>query len=163
PSNARISVRTVLSPSARSRALEAFMLNRSFLSSIFRNFIGLTAVGGLTLGAVAPVTSSNAPEPDPGPAAENSWRLLPGITYENITLFPVVSSGGADTSAFLTLDEGLASGEVVVTEQGSGRLFRPERVMPAVDSNRGAAVNQLVLINRSKRPLLLLAGELVSG
>jgi hypothetical protein len=29
--------------------------------------------------------------------------------------------------------------------------------------NGGASVNQLVLINRSKRPLLLLAGELVSG
>jgi hypothetical protein len=139
------------------------MLNRGFLSSIFRNFIGLTAVGGLTLGAVAPLISGHAPEPDPNPAAENSWRLLPGITYENITLFPVVSSGGADTSAFLTLDEGLASGEVVVTEQGSGGMIRSERVTPAVDTNRGAAVNQLVLINRSKRPLLLLAGELVSG
>src|SRR5579872_278256 len=140
------------------------MLNRGFLSSIFRNFIGLTAVGGLTLGAVAPLISGNAPEPGPSPAAaENSWRLLPGITYENITLFPVVSSSAADTSAFLTLDEGLASGEVVVTEQGSGGMIRSERVTPAVDSNRGAAVNQLVLINRSKRPLLLLAGELVSG
>jgi len=30
-------------------------------------------------------------------------------------------------------------------------------------SGSGASVNQLVLINRSKRPLLLLAGELVSG
>jgi hypothetical protein len=29
--------------------------------------------------------------------------------------------------------------------------------------NTGASVNQLVLVNRSKRPLLLLAGELVSG
>ena len=70
------------------------MLNRGFLSSIFRNFIGLTAVGGLTLGAVAPLISGHSPEPGPSPAAENSWRLLPGITYENITLFPVVSSGG---------------------------------------------------------------------
>ena len=139
------------------------MFNRGFLSSIFRNFIGLTAVGGLTLGAVAPLISGNAPKPDPSPAAENLWRLLPGITYENITLFPVVSSGAADTSAFLTLDEGLASGEVVVTEQGSGGMIRSERVTPAVDSNRGAAVNQLVLINRSKRPLLLLAGEIVTG
>jgi hypothetical protein len=139
------------------------MFNRSFLSSLFRNFIGLTAAGGLTLGAVAPLVSSNAPESEPSPAAENSWRLLPGITYENITLFPVVSSGGVDTSAFLTLDEGLASGEVVVNEQGSGGMYRTERVTPAVDSSRGAAVNQLVLINRSKRPLLLLAGELVSG
>ncbi|MBV9889214.1 MAG: hypothetical protein JO119_21955 [Acidobacteria bacterium] len=64
---------------------------------------------------------------------------------------------------FLTLDEGLASGEVVVTEQGSSGLIRPERGAPPPDFNRGAAVNQLVLINRSKRPLLLLAGELVSG
>jgi hypothetical protein len=139
------------------------MFNRGFLTSMFRNFIGLTAAGGLTLGAVGPVISSNAPELEPSPAVENSWRLLPGITYENITLFPVVTSGGADTSAFLTLDEGLASGEVVVTEQGSGGMYRPERVVPAIDTNRGAAVNQLVLINRSKRPLLLLAGELVSG
>lgn len=99
------------------------MLNRGFLSSMLRNLIGLTAAGGLTLGAVAPATPGNSPEPDPTPAAENSWRLLPGITYENITLFPVVTSGGADTSMFLTLDEGLASGEVVVTEQGSGGLF----------------------------------------
>ena len=139
------------------------MLNRSFLSSMFRNFISLTAVSGLTLGAVAPTISGNATAPDPSSATENSWRLLPGITYENITLFPVVSSGSADTSAFLTLDEGLASGEVVVTEQGAGGMFRSERGSPATGSNRAASVNQLVLINRSKRPLLLLAGELVSG
>jgi ARG/rhodanese/phosphatase superfamily protein len=139
------------------------MFNRSFLSSIFRNFIGVTAVGGLTLGAVGPTISGSAPSPDASQAAENSWRLLPGITYENITLFPVVSSGGADTLAFLTLDEGLASGEVVVSEQGSGGMFRPERGTPSPGLNAGAAVDQLVLINRSKRPLLLLAGELVSG
>jgi hypothetical protein len=139
------------------------MLNRGFLSSVLRNFIGLTAAGGLTLGAVAPAMPGNSPEPDPTPAAENSWRLLPGITYENITVFPVVTSGGADTSMFLTLDEGLASGEVVVTEQGSGGMFRPQRGASRPDFNSGAAVNQLVLINRSKRPLLLLAGELVSG
>jgi hypothetical protein len=42
-------------------------------------------------------------------------------------------------------------------------MFRGERVAPRSDYNSGAAVNQLVLINRSKRPLLLLAGELVSG
>src|ERR1700761_197382 len=141
------------------------MFNRGFLSSMLRNFVGLTAAGGLAFGAAvasAPATpAGNSPEP--GPAAEKSWRLLPGITYENITLFPVVASAGADTSAFLTLDEGLASGEVVVTEQGAGGLYRSERGAPRAELNGGAAVNQLVLINRSKRPLLLLAGELVSG
>lgn len=141
------------------------MLNRGFLFSMLRNFVGLTAVGGLTLGAVAhaPATPGASPEPNPTPAAENSWRLLPGITYENITVFPVVTSGGADTSMFLTLDEGLASGEVVVTEQGSSGMFRLQRGASRPEFNSGAAVNQLVLINRSKRPLLLLAGELVSG
>jgi hypothetical protein len=141
------------------------MFNRGFLSSMLRNFVGLTAVGGLTLGGLAhapsPAPTGNSREP--GPATENPWRLLPGITYENITLFPVVTTGAPDTSMFLTLDEGLASGEVVVTEQGSSGLIRPERGTPPPDFNRGAAVNQLVLINRSKRPLLLLAGELVSG
>jgi hypothetical protein len=161
--DARFSKENVLSLSADARALEAFMFNRGFLSSMFRNFIGLTAALGLTLGAVAPVISNKVLEPEPSPAVENSWRLLPGITYENITLFPVVSSGGADTSAFLTLDEGLASGEVVVTEQGSDVLFRTDRVTQSPGSSGWAAVNQLVLINRSKRPLLLLAGELVSG
>jgi hypothetical protein len=103
------------------------MLNRGFLSSMIRNFIGLTAVGGLTLGTIAPAPGTPGNSPEPEPATESSWRLLPGISYENITLFPVVSSAGADTSMFLTLDEGFASGEVVVTEQGSGGMFRRER------------------------------------
>jgi hypothetical protein len=63
----------------------------------------------------------------------------------------------------LTLDEGLASGEVQVREQGSEGMARSrDGVVRPADSN-AASVNQLVLINRSKRPLLLLAGELVSG
>src|SRR5207237_4110871 len=49
-------------------------------------------------------------------------------------------------------------------EQGSRGLFRRERGTPQrPDFGSSASVNQLALINRSKRPLLLLAGELVSG
>src|SRR6202030_2812407 len=79
--------------------------------------------------------------------------------------FPVVG-GSQDTSSFLTLEEGLASGEVLVTEQGAERLIRDRghmRPIAVPQYNSSASVNQLVLINRSKRPLLLLAGELVSG
>jgi len=96
---------------------------------------------------------------------EGGWRLLDPVTYENISVFPVVSSYGQDTSAFLTLEEGLAAGDVVVREQGSEGLVRGRdgRPVPIPQSGGGAAVNQLVLINRGKRPLLLLAGELVSG
>ena len=87
------------------------------------------------------------------------------VTYENLTIFPVVSAQGPDTSAFLTLDEGLSNGSVIVREQGSDTLARDRGGRPLANPQvqTGASVNRLVLINRSKRPLLLLAGELVSG
>jgi hypothetical protein len=78
----------------------------------------------------------------------------------------VLASKSYPTGEFLTLDEGLRSGEVVVTEYGSLRgLIRRHPVQPVVSGNaRGnAEVNRLVLVNNSKRPLLLLAGEIVTG
>ena len=66
---------------------------------------------------------------------------------------------------FLTLDEGLRSGDVVVTEAGQARgLIRHRPGEPAINRPvRDAEVNRLVLVNNSKRPLLLLAGEIVTG
>ena len=90
------------------------------------------------------------------------WHLGEPVTYENLTVFPVISSQQADTSGFVTLDEALASGDVVVTEQGS-YLRRTRDGGGDGGYSTGAQVNQLVLINRGKRPLLLLAGEVVSG
>ena len=65
----------------------------------------------------------------------------------------------------MTLDEGLSSGEVIVSEQGAAGLARTRDGRPVIvpQYNTGASVNQLVLINRGKRPLLLLAGEIVTG
>jgi hypothetical protein len=106
------------------------------------------------------------PQPPPPPShSEGDWRLLDPVTYENISIFPVVSSNSQDTSPFLTLEEGLSTGEVLVREQGSEVIVRGRdgRPVPVPPYNNGASVNQLVLINRSRRPLLLLAGELVSG
>src|SRR5262249_26370870 len=100
------------------------------------------------------------------PRSEGGWRLLDPVTYENISIFPVVSGSNQDTTSFLTLDEGLSNGEVIVSEQGSAGLSRSRdgrRPVAPPQYNTGASVNQLVLTNRSKRPLLLLAGELVSG
>jgi hypothetical protein len=61
----------------------------------------------------------------------------------------------------------LRSGDVVVTEAGNaGPLIRPRHGHPVWNEHPqggGAQVNQLVLINNSKRPLLLLAGEIVTG
>jgi hypothetical protein len=132
-------------------------MERSILGTILSSFVGISALGGLALlGA--------SPNPVPG-KTEGNWRLLDPISYENITIFPVASSSMQDTSPFLTLDEGLSSGEVLVSEQGAAGLARTRngRPVPLPQYNSGASVSQLVLINRSKRPLLLLAGELVSG
>jgi hypothetical protein len=99
---------------------------------------------------------------DDGQSPQPGWRLAQPITYENLTVFPVVSAQDADTSAFATLDEALASGDVVVTEQGN-YLRRTREALPLPFPQPGAQVNQLVLVNRGKRQLLLLAGEVVSG
>ena len=94
--------------------------------------------------------------------AGNRYTVLDPITHGNLTVWPVVSSDVHDTSRFLTLDEGLRSGEVVVSEAGQISPMIRRRGVP-IPSPRGAEVNRLVLINNSKRPLLLLAGEIVTG
>src|SRR5712671_686400 len=94
---------------------------------------------------------------------QGDWRILDPVVYENIAIFPVVSGSSQDTSSFLTLEEGLASGEVIVSERGAAGMVRDRGVVRPPQYDASASVNQLVLINRSKRPLLLLAGELVSG
>jgi hypothetical protein len=136
-------------------------MERSLLSTIIRALLGIATLGSLAFVGSVPGSSSNVPPPP----SEGGWRLLDAVTYENISLFPVVASFQQDTSAFLTLDEGLSSGEVIVSEQGASGLARTRdlRRRPTPDYSSAPAVNQLVLVNRSKRPLLLLAGELVSG
>ena len=131
----------------------------SSFAAIMGGFLGITTLGGLALIGGSP----EAHQPQP-PRPEGDWRLIEPITYENISIFPVVSSSSQDTTPFLTLEEGLSTGDVVVREQGSEGLARSRDGRPIyIPQPPGASVNQLVLINRSKRPLLLLAGELVSG
>ena len=98
-------------------------------------------------------------------APASGYSLLSPIRSGNLTVFPVVAGKSYDTAEFLTLDEGLRSGDVVVTEAGQARgLIRHRPGDPAIiHPIRDAEVNRLVLVNNSKRPLLLLAGEIVTG
>jgi len=146
-------------------------MERSIFAAIIGGCLGILTLGGLALVPTGPDFNSNsqastgpASPPAPQPKPEGDWRILDPVTYENITVFPVVASDGQDTSAFLTLEEGLATGEVVVRERGSEEMVRRRDGRPAyIPQPTGASVNQLVLLNRSKHALLLLAGELVSG
>ncbi len=104
------------------------------------------------------------PELASGPDSSSGWRIGEPITYETLTVFPVLSSQDAYTADFETLDAALASGEAIVAEQGEYMRRSRNGAEPAVlSSGGGAQVNQLVLVNRGKKPLLLLAGEVVSG
>ena len=145
-------------------------MERSIFAAIFGGFLGTLTLGGLAFVHAGPDSHSNLQPPTPAslppvpqPRPEGDWRILDPVTYENISVFPVVASYDQDTTAFLTLEEGLARGEVVVRERGSEEMVRGRDGRPVYIPQPGASVNQLVLVNRSKRPLLLLAGELVSG
>src|SRR4030095_4836527 len=101
------------------------------------------------VGFLLTVSPTSAPSPD--------YRVLAPIRHGNLTVFPVVTAIAHDTREFLTLDEGLRSGEVVV--RGAGRVStmirRPTpRAVPHYPIQE-AQVNRLVLVNNSKRPLLL--------
>jgi hypothetical protein len=97
-----------------------------------------------------------------GPYEIGVYKALPAIVRGNLAIFPVVGGESHDTSQLLTLDEGVRSGQVTITESGDQRgLVRPGLPMPP--RQQGAQVNRLVLDNTSDRPLLLLAGEIVTG
>jgi hypothetical protein len=111
----------------------------------------------LLLGALADpgLPTDTAPAPD-------GYKLLSPISHGGLTIFPVVSAKSHDASGFITLDEGIRSGDVVVTEVGAvPGMIRRRRPLPQYFHD--AQVNRLVLVNNSKRPLILLAGEVVTG
>ncbi len=91
----------------------------------------------------------------------SKFTVLSPIQSGNLTIYPVTAATTHNTSAFMTLDEGIRNGSVVIAEAGqvSGLIRRPGQ--RPVRSN--GEVNRLVLLNNSDRPLLLLAGEIVTG
>ena len=146
----------------------------SYLDSLARRFSGKVAVGYVVvvvtaLGLLLFPRGGKTVSAAGGPAAVNeSYRVLAPIETGNLLLFPVVRTNGKSASGtpFLTLDEGLKNGTVEVTEAGKVRgLVRNRENGPAIlaERFRGDQVNTLVLVNNSNQPLLLLAGEIVTG
>ncbi|MGA9800986.1 MAG: DUF6569 family protein [Terriglobales bacterium] len=122
-----------------------------------RKLFALLSALGLLAGVVLfwPGTA-----PAGGMSPLSGYTVLAPIRHGNLTVFPVVAARSFDTEEFLTLDEGLRSGEVIVTESGGVQPLMRRRRIPIPP---GPQVNQLVLVNNSKRPLILLAGEIVTG
>jgi hypothetical protein len=122
---------------------------------LFVAVIGLVIVAGMVCLDMRPVQAGEQP-------SSSGYKVLEPIRHGSLTVFPVVAPKSYATGEFLTLDEGLRSGEIVVTEYGNVRGLVRRAAAPAV-RRETAEVNRLVLINNSKRPLLLLAGEIVTG
>jgi len=103
------------------------------------------------------------------PVPQNTAR------YKNLAVYPIYESLGAiQDSNYITLDEGLKSGTVTVTEKGGSTVIRrpvprprtPNPPTPAQQEYQGGAsaeVNSLWLINKSGKRLILLTGEMVRG
>jgi hypothetical protein len=100
--------------------------------------------------------------------AELAWEVLAPVSYKNLTIFPLRGRDAA-TDAYITLDEGTRNGTVVIAERGAQTATRRvrgaanHRIQQAVSYNEGASVNELALVNKSGKKLLLLAGEVVVG
>ena len=126
-----------------------------------RLVVGIAGIALLVVAAVLLPCLIRAGEVTPA----SNYTLLSPIRSGNLTVFPVVANKSYDTSEFITLDEGIRSGDVVVSEAGQARgLIRRRPGRPDVmHPIRDAEVNRLVLVNNSKHPLLLLAGEIVTG
>ncbi len=141
----------------------------------------LGVVGVLVLGLAAFIEESGVQAAGgPQETANGYYKVLDPIESGNLLLFPVVRASGKSAGAtpFITLDEGIKSGQVEVTEAGRAQGMVRQRDMigvppyrgdglpqyPHHDNNyRGDEVNTLVLVNNSGKPLLLLAGEIVTG
>jgi hypothetical protein len=103
-------------------------------------------------------TAKNQPQQDQHgrvayQAEGSQWTVGSAIRSGNLTVFPVIADSWERTDEFITLDEGLKSGGVTITELGVGGRSR----------DRQAQVNTLSLTNRTGKTLVLLAGEMLVG
>lgn len=132
------------------------------------------AVGALLLLApTRPAASGALPVKEP-------WKVLAGIQHQGLLIYPIVLSEGptGNPKEYITLDEGLKNGTVVVTEVGGGQPNPLIRERPGGGQQsqqlsaqtqrgqvqrQGAEVNRLLITNRSGKKLILLAGEMVVG
>jgi hypothetical protein len=106
---------------------------------------------------------------------DRDWNVSKPVSYKNLTIFPVRGADRVGAGDYVTLDEGTKAGTVVITEKGGGgqAAQSPRRDPHAANrtaqrqnvayGGESATVNELALVNRSGKKLLLLAGEVIVG
>jgi hypothetical protein len=140
-----------------------------------RTLAAALALGALMLGALmlpAGPQSARAKGNRQGP----ELQVLTPVSYKNLTIFPVRGRDAQGSDAYITLDEGTKAGTVLITERGGGGQTassagprpqpahrQPRQQQANYSGGGGATVNELALVNRSGKKLMLLAGEVVVG
>jgi hypothetical protein len=138
-----------------------------------RSFAAALCALALIAAALIP-SAATRPARAKGNRRGGEWTVLAPVSYKNLTIFPVRGADLAGSEAYITLDEGTKAGSVVITEKGTqtaGRgIVHPNAPnssaavrQQSVSYSSGASVNELALVNRSGKKLLLLAGEVVVG
>jgi len=130
------------------------------------------ALLGAALGLAARSGAAHGPTHGPN-LNPQGWTVLAPVTYKNLTIFPVRGRDLAGAHDYITLDEGIRAGTVRITEKGAvaerpvrrtrGAARQQQVAMNGAGRGDGASVNELALVNRSGKKLLLLAGEVVVG
>jgi hypothetical protein len=127
----------------------------------------LLAVTALSIGlffALVPAQTATISAGEPSQKApaplDARWQIGAAVLFGNMTVFPVTSQRAFNGARFITLEEGIRSGTVLVRERGAnGRLRRVGQQRDSDDAD----VNQLTIINRSGKTLVLIAGEMFAG
>jgi hypothetical protein len=144
----------------------------------------LCALALLSASALLPARTASSAQTRGG-----EWVVLAPVSHGNLTIFPVrAGSERPALEGYVTLDEGTQNGTVVITERGGTPRATPnansvrtppngrnaanarnranvsnERVQQVEGSGEGASVNELALVNKSGKKLILLAGEVIVG
>jgi hypothetical protein len=124
--------------------------------------------------------ASSRPKPMLARSAASSGVDLPDdlvvgdpVEFGNLAVFPVSSKSPKNEDRFITLDEGLETGTVEIVEKSAvpawdqGQAERTADGDPISEStlslDGGNDVNELMVINRSEKPLYLMPGEIIVG
>jgi hypothetical protein len=131
------------------------------LSGLFLSCSGGRAVEARSGGPeLSRRTGIIVPRPTPDPVRAE-WKLGKPASFEKLTIVPVTLDDSAATDQFITLDQGLQSGTVTITELGADGRTQTVRTGPQFGGD--AEMNRLSVTNRSGKLLVLIAGEILTG
>jgi hypothetical protein len=111
-----------------------------------------------------PDVTPPVPTADPEPAKLSKEDRTIGVpkTFENLTVFPISSKTQIDVGPMTTLEAAVKKGDAEVREVGADATGVAPRSHP-MGYAAGARVNTLVIENKGKIPIYVLAGTVVKG